>query len=313
LASTKARFDETKYAREIASRFHTKHLEERVTAESMLEIVPKLGEILDEPMADGSIVPTFILSRLARRHVTVAIGGDGGDELFAGYPTYVGHRIVGSVEAVMPEAAAAGDLRALGSQPTVSDGKPLVSISAEEAAGGDLTISRRANNIGWARYTGQPERAVVRSRCPTPRWCWPPPEQAYREARARAIWEKGAAIGPSGFICATRSCASRSRVDGHSWKSARVSRYRTRRVRSSAALSMKLARLRGKHISSRRWQSASRRIWCTVLRGVRHALGNGCADHCTLCAGAPGGVSRTGVPGLQPLERLLAIMRSYRR
>jgi len=88
-------FDETGYARLVAEKFGTEHIEERISAEDMLAIVPRVGEILDEPMADGSIVPTYCLSRLARRHVTVALGGDGGDELFAGYPTYTAHRLAG--------------------------------------------------------------------------------------------------------------------------------------------------------------------------------------------------------------------------
>jgi asparagine synthase (glutamine-hydrolysing) len=88
-------FDETEYARLVASRFGTDHVEERLDPSELLAIVPRVGEILDEPMADGSIVPTFLLSRLARRSVTVALGGDGGDELFAGYPTYKAHRLAG--------------------------------------------------------------------------------------------------------------------------------------------------------------------------------------------------------------------------
>jgi asparagine synthase (glutamine-hydrolysing) len=54
----------------------------------LLELIPDIGNILDEPLGDASIVPTYLLSRFAREQVTVALGGDGGDELFAGYPTY---------------------------------------------------------------------------------------------------------------------------------------------------------------------------------------------------------------------------------
>ena len=53
--------------------------------------------MLDEPIGDGSIVPTTMLSRFVRRHVTVALGGDGGDELFAGYPTYVAHKLADAI------------------------------------------------------------------------------------------------------------------------------------------------------------------------------------------------------------------------
>ena len=94
-------FDESAYARLVASRFGTEHVEERLEPADLLAIVPHVGEILDEPMADGSIVPTFALSRLARRHVTVALGGDGGDELFAGYPTYVAHRVAGAARPLL--------------------------------------------------------------------------------------------------------------------------------------------------------------------------------------------------------------------
>jgi asparagine synthase (glutamine-hydrolysing) len=95
-------FDESGFARDVARRFGAEHVEERMTSGAMLEVVPRLGEILDEPMADSSIVPTYLLCRLARQHVTVALGGDGGDELFGGYPTYVAHRLAGALEAVVP-------------------------------------------------------------------------------------------------------------------------------------------------------------------------------------------------------------------
>jgi asparagine synthase (glutamine-hydrolysing) len=55
--------------------------------------VPRLTQLLDEPFGDASVIPTYMLSRFARRHVTVALGGDGGDELFAGYPTYQAQKL----------------------------------------------------------------------------------------------------------------------------------------------------------------------------------------------------------------------------
>jgi asparagine synthase (glutamine-hydrolysing) len=64
-----------------------------MTPADLLDIVPRLPEILDEPMADASILPTHLLSKFTRGHVTVALGGDGGDELFAGYPTYLAHKL----------------------------------------------------------------------------------------------------------------------------------------------------------------------------------------------------------------------------
>jgi asparagine synthase (glutamine-hydrolysing) len=86
-------FDESSYARLVADYLGTEHYEQRFTEREMLEIVPHIPRLLDEPLGDGSLIPTYLLSRFTRRHVTVALGGDGGDELFAGYPTYSAHRM----------------------------------------------------------------------------------------------------------------------------------------------------------------------------------------------------------------------------
>jgi asparagine synthase (glutamine-hydrolysing) len=85
-------FDESKYASLASGYIGTEHHEQTMTPADLLDIVPSLPEILDEPMADASILPTYLLSKFTRGHVTVALGGDGGDELFAGYPTYLAHR-----------------------------------------------------------------------------------------------------------------------------------------------------------------------------------------------------------------------------
>jgi asparagine synthase (glutamine-hydrolysing) len=86
-------FDESKYAWLASKYIGTEHHEQTMTPVDLLNIVPSLPDILDEPMADASILPTYLLSRFTRQHVTVALGGDGGDELFAGYPTYLAHKL----------------------------------------------------------------------------------------------------------------------------------------------------------------------------------------------------------------------------
>jgi len=86
-------FDESSHARAVATRFGTDHREELLEPEAMLEILPAVAAYLDEPFADASVIPTYLLSRFTRRHVTVALGGDGGDEIFLGYPTFVAHRL----------------------------------------------------------------------------------------------------------------------------------------------------------------------------------------------------------------------------
>ena len=85
-------FDESGYARAVAKFLGTDHHEERLSANLAANLVGEIGSWMDEPFSDPSLVPTYLLSRFTRKHVTVALGGDGGDELFAGYPMYRGHR-----------------------------------------------------------------------------------------------------------------------------------------------------------------------------------------------------------------------------
>jgi asparagine synthase (glutamine-hydrolysing) len=85
-------FDESPFARRVARHIDSEHVEERFTESGLLDCFEDALSCLDEPMADSSILPTYILSRLASRHVKVCLGGDGGDELWAGYPTYKAHR-----------------------------------------------------------------------------------------------------------------------------------------------------------------------------------------------------------------------------
>ncbi len=82
-----ADYDETRYAREVAQRFKTEHHELRIEPRA-LDILPKLAWHFDEPMGDSSAVPTWYVAEMARREVSVALTGDGGDELFAGYDRY---------------------------------------------------------------------------------------------------------------------------------------------------------------------------------------------------------------------------------
>jgi asparagine synthase (glutamine-hydrolysing) len=81
-------YDESLVARDIAIRFGASHKEEIFGIDSAREVANHVLEMLDEPMGDSSILPTYLLSRFAKQSVTVALGGDGGDELFAGYAPF---------------------------------------------------------------------------------------------------------------------------------------------------------------------------------------------------------------------------------
>ncbi len=98
-----ASFDESAYARQVAEHLHTAHHHETLDLDRAADLLPDLAARLEEPLGDGSLLPTFLLSRFTRKHVTVALGGDGGDELFAGYDPFKALRAAEQYTRWMPK------------------------------------------------------------------------------------------------------------------------------------------------------------------------------------------------------------------
>lgn len=94
------RFDESGHARRVAAHLGTDHHEEICDPSEAIPIIRQLPHYYDEPFADPSAIPTMMVSRFARKFVTVSLSGDGGDELFCGYPRYAWYRSLGKMEAV---------------------------------------------------------------------------------------------------------------------------------------------------------------------------------------------------------------------
>ncbi len=92
IAFVEKSYDESTYARKVAEFLGTDHYEETLTPQRTLELLDEVFARLDEPFADASILPTYFLSQITRKRVVVALGGDGGDELMAGYPTFIADR-----------------------------------------------------------------------------------------------------------------------------------------------------------------------------------------------------------------------------
>jgi asparagine synthase (glutamine-hydrolysing) len=118
-------YDEAGHARAVAKHLGTDHTELYVEPSHALGVVPRLAEMYDEPFADSSQIPTYLVSEMTRKHVTVALSGDGGDENFAGYSRYTYAGTIWKQTSRLP-----GPLRALGAAMLRKAGAPLLAAAS---------------------------------------------------------------------------------------------------------------------------------------------------------------------------------------
>jgi asparagine synthase (glutamine-hydrolysing) len=141
-------YDEGPYARMVADHFGTDHTELAAELPSV-DLLPALARQYDEPIADSSIVPTFLVSRLIRRHATVALGGDGGDELFGGYPHYSWVQWQSGARRFVPAAVRRGAAELVGAHvPVGVRGRNYLIGAAEDAGHGIAHV-----NVYFDRWT----------------------------------------------------------------------------------------------------------------------------------------------------------------
>jgi asparagine synthase (glutamine-hydrolysing) len=155
-----ASFDESAAARQTAHALGAEHHEEVLSARAALDLVGALPDLLDEPLGDASLLPTYLLSRFARRSVTVALSGDGGDEVFAGYPTYQAHRLAGGYRRLPAwvKARVVGPL--VEALPVSLDNLSLDFRARRFVAGADLDlVERHATWMG--SFTPADQRALL--------------------------------------------------------------------------------------------------------------------------------------------------------
>lgn len=190
-------FNESVHARAVAKALGTDHTELEVDAQQALAVVPKLPEIYDEPFADSSQIPTYLVSSLTRKQVTVALSGDGGDELFGGYNRHVWIPLVWSATRHLPLALRSALARRL------EQASPGALAKLYARAGGFLPEAlqvripaEKLKKLGLALAC--PDEMAMYERM---RVHWAHPERLLREGSE----DRGARVGPPAELTDARS------------------------------------------------------------------------------------------------------------
>ena len=148
IGSPSVDLDESGYAREVARALKTNHTEFQVTDSEAREVLPLMGEIYSEPFADSSQIPTYIVSKMARGDVTVALTGDGGDEIFGGYNRYTRGLTVWRQTRQIPRVFRDGLRKLYLSRPPEDWAHQFRSLSNKGARWGVLNVGSKIEKLG---------------------------------------------------------------------------------------------------------------------------------------------------------------------
>ncbi len=149
-------FNELPYARIVAETFNTKHREVTVTADMVRDMLPKYLSYTDEPYGDGSAIPTYFISELAKDEVVVVLSGEGGDEAFAGYDTHAAYNIYKQARKI-PAFVRNGVMKPLVNCLPVSDKKLSFEFKAKRFLGG-LDLPPEEAHLWWRIVLGEAEK-----------------------------------------------------------------------------------------------------------------------------------------------------------
>jgi asparagine synthase (glutamine-hydrolysing) len=144
-------YDEAGHAKAVAQHLHTDHTELYVTPRELMDVIPRIPCIYDEPFSDSSQLPTLVLSSLVRRSVTVCLSGDGGDELLGGYSRYLRARQMWAATSSLPKSFRCVASRALNAIRTSS---AIPSLLPEKTA---IVTKRRLNRLEQCLTSAQPD------------------------------------------------------------------------------------------------------------------------------------------------------------
>ncbi|NOD49757.1 MULTISPECIES: asparagine synthase (glutamine-hydrolyzing) [unclassified Ruegeria] len=149
-------FNELPFARIVAEAFNTKHREVTVTADMVRDMLPKYLSFTDEPYGDGSAIPTYFISELAKDEVVVVLSGEGGDEAFAGYDTHAAYNIYKQARKI-PAFIRNGVMKPLVNCLPVSDKKLSFEFKAKRFLGG-LDLPPEEAHLWWRTVLGEAEK-----------------------------------------------------------------------------------------------------------------------------------------------------------